>query len=66
MKTVLAQEAKNDFAELVLIEKHGPGGVMVVSMEEYQRLSVQPERIAKDAEKDNGAATGGQRSFRAR
>lgn len=49
MKTMSAREAKNDFglmidiarAEPVLIEKHGGGVVTVVSVEEYERLSVQ-------------------------
>ena len=59
MKTVLAREAENAFgrmidtarAEPVLIQKHGRGVAMVVSVEEYQRPSVRPERIEKDAEK---------------
>ena len=46
MKTMSAREAKNAFglmidtarAEPVLIEKHGRGVVMVISVEEYQRL----------------------------
>jgi len=49
MKTMSAREAKNSFglmidtarAEPVLIEKHGRGVVVVVSVEEYERLSVQ-------------------------
>ena len=49
MKTMSAREAKNAFglmidtarAEPVLIEKHGRGVVVVVSVEEYERLSVQ-------------------------
>ncbi len=52
MKTMSAREAKNGFglmidtarAEPVLIEKHGRGVVVVVSVEEYERLSVQPGR----------------------
>jgi len=48
MKTMSAREAKNGFglmidtarAEPVLIEKHGRGVVVVVSVEEYERLSV--------------------------
>lgn len=47
MKTVSARDAKNGFglmidtarAEPVLIEKHGRGVVVVVSVEEYERLS---------------------------
>ncbi|EGO93347.1 type II toxin-antitoxin system prevent-host-death family antitoxin [Acidiphilium sp. PM] len=48
MKTMSAREAKNGFglmidtarAEPVLIEKHGRGVVVVVSVEEYERLSL--------------------------
>ncbi|MDD1530895.1 type II toxin-antitoxin system prevent-host-death family antitoxin [Bradyrhizobium sp. WBOS7] len=48
MKTMSAREAKNGFGLMidtaragpVLIEKHGRGVVVVVSVEEYQRLSV--------------------------
>ena len=55
MKTMAAREAKNVFglmidtarAEPVLIEKHGRGVVMVVSVEEYGRLSVQSGRAGK-------------------
>lgn len=47
MKTMSARDAKNGFglmidtarAEPVLIEKHGRGVVVVVSVEEYERLS---------------------------
>ncbi len=47
MKTMSAREAKNSFglmidtarAEPVLIEKHGRGVVMVLSVEEYERLN---------------------------
>lgn len=46
MKTMSAREAKNGFglmigttrAEPVLIEKHGHGVVMVISVEEYELL----------------------------
>lgn len=46
MKTMSAREAKNAFglmidtarAEPVRIEKHGRGVVMVISVEEYERL----------------------------
>lgn len=46
MKTMSAREAKNGFglmidtarASPVLIEKHGRGVVVVVAVEEYQRL----------------------------
>jgi prevent-host-death family protein len=47
MKTMSARMAKNAFglmidaarAEPVLIEKHGRGVVMVISVEEYERLT---------------------------
>ena len=47
MKTMSAREAKNAFglmidtarAEPVLIEKHGRGVVVVVAVEEYERLT---------------------------
>jgi prevent-host-death family protein len=46
MKTMSAREAKNAFglmidtarAEPVLIEKHGRGVVVVIAVEEYERL----------------------------
>ncbi len=67
MKTMSAREAKNAFglmidtarAEPVLIKKHGRGVVMVISVEEYERLSVQPGRIDKDAARAKGATTDG-------
>jgi prevent-host-death family protein len=67
MKTMSAREAKNSFglmidtarAEPLLIEKHGRGVVMVISVEEYERLSVQPEHFDKDAASAKGATTGG-------
>lgn len=48
MKTMSAREAKNGFglmidtarAAPVLIEKHGRGVVIVMSVEEYERLSL--------------------------
>jgi prevent-host-death family protein len=51
MKTMSAREAKNAFglmidtarAEPVLIEKHGRGVVMVIAVEEYERLKVRPD-----------------------
>jgi prevent-host-death family protein len=47
MKAMSAREAKNAFglmidaarAEPVLVEKHGRGVVMVISVEEYERLT---------------------------
>jgi len=64
MKTMSAREAKNAFglmidtarAEPVRIEKHGRGVVMVVSVEEYERLCVQKERNDQTA-----AGVGGRR-----
>ncbi len=59
-----AREAKNSFglmidtarAEPVLIEKHGRGVLVVVSVEEYERLSVQSERAGKGEARTRGAA----------
>jgi prevent-host-death family protein len=50
MKTMSAREGKNAFglmtdtarAEPVLIEKHGRGVVVVVAVEEYERLTGKP------------------------
>ena len=50
MKTMSAREAKNAFglmidtarAEPVRIEKHGRGVVVVVAVEEYERLTGKP------------------------
>lgn len=59
MKTMSAKEAKNAFgllidtarAEPVMIEKHGRGVVVVLAVEEYERLaSVEPESSAKRIE----------------
>lgn len=55
MKTISAREAKNGFgrlidtarAEPVLIEKHGRGVVVVVAVEEYERLSKEQESRLK-------------------
>ncbi len=55
MKTMSAREAKNAFglmidsarAEPVLIEKHGRGVVVVVSVEEYDRLSLRASSTRK-------------------
>lgn len=51
MKTMSAREAKDAFGlmidtasvEPVLIEKHGRGIVMVIAVEEYERLTVRPD-----------------------
>jgi len=68
MKTISAREAKNAFglmidtarAEPVLIEKHGRGVVMVIAVEEYERLSVQSGRTDKGEMGTKGASKGGQ------
>ena len=54
MKTMSAR------AEPVLIEKHGRGVVVVVSVEEYERLSVQSGRTDKGETGTKGASKGGQ------
>lgn len=59
MKIMSAREAKNAFglmidralAEPVLIEKHGRGVVMVISVEEYERLSVRSDGVGKDSKR---------------
>ena len=68
MKTMSAREAKNAFglmidtarAEPVLIEKHGRGVVVVVSVEEYERLSVLSGRTDKGGTGTKGASKGGE------
>jgi prevent-host-death family protein len=68
MKTMSAREAKNGFglmidtarAEPVLIEKHGRGVVVVVSVEEYERLSVQSGHTDKGETGTKGASKSGQ------
>jgi len=47
-------------AEPVLIEKHGRGVVVVVSVEEYERLSVRSGRADKVETGTKGASKGGQ------
>lgn len=55
MKTMSAREAKNGFglmintarAAPVLIEKHGRGVVVVIAVEEYERLSEQAKRAGQ-------------------
>lgn len=64
MKTMSAREAKNTFglmidtarAEPVLIEKHGRGVVMVIAVEEYERLTVRLAAKGKAAETSAEAA----------
>ncbi|RBO52152.1 type II toxin-antitoxin system Phd/YefM family antitoxin [Rhodovulum sp. BSW8] len=68
MKTMSAREAKNAFglmidtarAEPVCIEKHGRGVVVVVSVEEYERLCVQKDR--KDQTTVGGGGNGNARA----
>ena len=68
MKTMSAREAKNGFglmidtarAEPVVIEKHGRGVVVVVSVDEYERLSMQSGRTNKGEAGIKGASKGGQ------
>jgi prevent-host-death family protein len=64
MKTMSAREAKNAFglmidtarAEPVRIEKHGRGVVMVISVEEYERLTVGLAAKGKAAERGTETA----------
>ncbi len=64
MKTMSAREAKNAFglmidtarAEPVLIEKHGRGVVVVVAVEEYERLTVGLAAEGKATERGAEAA----------
>lgn len=59
MRTMSAREAKNAFgllidtarAEPVMIEKHGRGVVVVMAVEEYERLSEQALRLGKIKQK---------------
>lgn len=59
MKTMSAREAKNAFglmidtarAESVLIEKHGRVVVMIIAVEEYERLMVGVATQGKTAER---------------
>ena len=68
MKTMSAREAKNGFglmidtarAEPVLIEKPGRGVVVVVSVEEYERLSVQSGHADKGEAGIKGPSKGDQ------
>lgn len=71
MKTMSAREAKNGFglmndtarAEPVLIEKHGRGVVVVVSVREYQRLPVQPGRADKGESGSRGRRKAANEAF---
>lgn len=65
-----AREGKNSFglmidtarAEPVGIEKHGRGIVVVVSGEEYERLSMQRGQTGKDTEEYGGLSVKNPRS----
>lgn len=58
MRTMSARSAKNAFgllidtarAEPVVIEKHGRGVVVVVAVEEYERLTEQDQQLRNEAE----------------
>lgn len=64
MKTMSAREAKNTFGLMidtaragpVLIEKHGRGVVVVVAVEEYERLTVGFSAKKKTVERGTEAA----------
>jgi prevent-host-death family protein len=67
MKTMSAREAKNGFglmidtarAAPVLIEKHGRGVVVVVSVEEYERLSL-AANVARGSKRAGEASKSGE------
>jgi prevent-host-death family protein len=60
MKTMSAREAKNAFGLMidtaragpVLIEKHGRGVVVVVAVEEYERLTCTPTADRRTAQNE--------------
>jgi prevent-host-death family protein len=60
MKTMSAREAKNAFGLMidtaragpVLIEKHGRGAVVVVAVEEYERLTGKPMADRRTAQSE--------------
>jgi prevent-host-death family protein len=66
MKTMSAREAKNGFgllidtarAEPVLIEKHGRGVVVVISLEQFERLSLRAGSGGSAPEHSSGAKGG--------
>jgi prevent-host-death family protein len=73
MKTMSARDAKNTFglmidmarAEPVLIEKHGRGVVMVISVEEYARLRDCAARAASQSAHPAGRSATRERTERA-
>lgn len=66
MKTMSAREAKNAFgllidtarAEPVMIEKHGRAVVVVVAVEEYERLAENARRADTDTHKKENEKRG--------
>jgi len=66
MKTMSAREAKNAFgllidtarAEPVIIEKHGRGVVVVVAVEEYERLAKGSGRTGPEPKKEENEKRG--------
>ena len=71
MKTMSAKEAKNAFgllidtarAEPVMIEKHGRGVVVVLAVEEFERLSRHQDGAGQDKVEEitRGGSRGGGR-----
>lgn len=67
MKTMSAREAKNAFglmidiarAEPMRIQKHGRDVVVVMSVEEYQRLCIQAKRPHKGTKLSRDGRDGG-------
>jgi len=69
MKTISAKDAKNGFgrlidtarAEPVTVEKHGRGVVVVMSVEEYERLKAEkpPAPASRRNAKAGARGTGG-------
>jgi len=66
MKTMSAREAKNAFgllidtarAEPVMIKKHGRGVIVVVGVEEYERLADYARRSDADAQRKENQKRG--------
>jgi prevent-host-death family protein len=66
MKTISAKDAKNGFgrlidtalAEPVVIEKHGRGVVVVMSVEEYERLNADPRKALSPARNEKRKGEG--------
>lgn len=66
MRTMSARDAKNGFGllidvarvEPVTIEKHGRPVVVVISVEEFQRMNVATEGTTRGASRGNGRRGG--------